>query len=93
MDLDAQCQRDDGRREGKYANYLAVGHNAVEVLLDFGQFYSDPGTLALHTRIITSPHYAREFSAILAEALDRYVQAHGPITAKDPDKGGLLRGP
>jgi hypothetical protein len=78
--------------DGKYANYIAVGHNAVEVLLDFGQFYSDE-RIVLHTRIITSPCYAREFSAVLAEALDRYVRVYGPIPTKEPSESRPLRGP
>jgi len=65
--------------EGRYANYFKVGHNAVEFLLDFGQFYPEAAHARLHTRIITSPQYAMALLEILRESLDRYVQTFGDI--------------
>ena len=71
--------QDTGQLEARYANYFKVGHNAVEFLLDFGQFHSDSGKAQLHTRIITSPIYAKALLEIIRESLDRYEQTFGPI--------------
>ena len=69
--------------EGRYANYFKVGHNAVEFLLDFGQFYPEGERAQLHTRIITGPAYAKALLDILRESIDQYEQAFGAIP-KEP---------
>ena len=65
--------------EGRYANYFEVGHNAFEFLIDFGQLYSETGTAQLHTRIITSPTYAKAFLETLRESVERYERTFGAI--------------
>lgn len=65
--------------EGRYANYFKVGHNPIEFLLDFGQFYPESEKAQLHTRIITSPIYAKALLEILQESIDRYEQTFGSI--------------
>ena len=65
--------------EGRYANYFRVGHNAFEFLLDFSQFYADSTEARGHTRIITSPAYAKALSEMLRESIRRYEEAFGPI--------------
>lgn len=65
--------------EGRYANYFKVGNNAFEFLLDFGQFYPEDGKAQLHTRIITSPIYAKALLQTLRESIDRHEQSFGAI--------------
>jgi hypothetical protein len=62
------------RLEGKYANYFEVGRNAFEFILDFGQFYSEDQEANLHTRIVTSPAYAKALLDILRESLGEHDQ-------------------
>ena len=69
---------------GRYANYFEVGHNAFEFLLDFGQLYSEEPEAQMHTRIITSPIFAKQLAETLNRALYQYEQAYGPV----PDKAG-----
>jgi hypothetical protein len=69
--------------EGRYANYFAVGHNAFEFVLGFGQVNPDCDIARLHTRVITTPTYARAFSKTLLESLARYEQTFGPIPSAD----------
>jgi hypothetical protein len=69
--------------EGRYANYFQIGHNAFEFLLDFGQLYSDREQETFHTRIITSPQYARELLKVLSEAVGQYEGAFGPIKQRE----------
>jgi len=68
-----------GQLEGRYANYFKVGHNAVEFLLDFGQFYSEREYPLLHTRIITNPSYVKVLVETIQESLLRYEREFGPV--------------
>ena len=65
--------------EGRYANAFQVGHNAFEFLLDFGQVAPESGQTHFHTRIITSPVYAKALAATLQESIHHYEQAFGTI--------------
>lgn len=65
--------------EGRYANYFKVGYNAFEFLLDCGQFYPEGKEAELHTRIITSPIYAKALLELLRESIDQYEQTFGTI--------------
>jgi len=68
-----------GAIEGKYANYFQIGHNAFEFLFDFGQLYADGKRERMHTRIVTSPSYAKELLKVLGESLERYETQFGAI--------------
>lgn len=70
---------DGGRLEGRFANYFKVGHNAFELLLDFGQFYPEGEQEQLHTRIVTTPCYAKILLDVLRESIAQYEQTFGPI--------------
>ena len=69
----------DKRLEGKYANYFAVGHNAHEFIIDFGQNYSETDQAELHTRIITGPSYAKALFELFHQSIGEYEEAHGAI--------------
>jgi hypothetical protein len=66
-----------GGIEGKYANYFQIGHNAFEFLLDFGQMYSDGTPERFHTRIVTSPSYAKELLKVLSDSIEQYESTFG----------------
>jgi len=72
-----------GDREGKYANYFQVGHNAYEFVVDFGQMYSDGQQEQIHTRIVTSPSYAKEFLEVLEHSVEQFEEKFGPIQRKE----------
>jgi hypothetical protein len=69
----------EGGPEGSYANYLAVGHNVYEFVLDFGQVYAGSETRHMHTRIVTNPAYAKAMAATLTAALEQFERAFGTI--------------
>ncbi len=75
---------DAGHIEGRYANNFKIGHNAFEFVLDFGQFYLESEQAKLHTRIITSPIYAKALLRTLRESIDQYEQTFGAI----PEENG-----
>ncbi len=67
------------RLEGRYANWFQIGHNAFEFLLDFGQHFPETSEMHLHTRIITSPTYAKALFELLQTSIEQYEESHGPI--------------
>lgn len=70
------------RLEGRYANWFQIGHNAFEFLLDFGQHFPETSEMHLHTRIITSPIYAKALFEVLQTSIEQYEESHGPIPAE-----------
>jgi hypothetical protein len=79
MDDDNENSQNASPLEGRYANYFEVGHNAVEFLLDFGQYYPDSQQARLYIRIITTPIYVRALFKTLGESIDQYEQTFGAI--------------
>ena len=65
--------------DGLYSNFFKVGHNVFVFMLDFGQFYPESEEVQLHTRIITSPIYAKALLETLQESIASYEQTFGPI--------------
>ena len=86
MSDECKDPQDAGQLEGRYANYFKVGHNAFEFLLDFGQFYPESKKEQFHTRIVTSPFYAKALLEILRESSDRYEQTFGAIPSEPSKK-------
>ncbi|BBO82258.1 hypothetical protein DSCO28_28240 [Desulfosarcina ovata subsp. sediminis] len=69
-----------GHPEGRYANFFKVGHNAYEFVIDFGQSYADdPQRESIHSRVVTSPAYAKVLLKILQDAIGRYDAKFGSI--------------
>ena len=64
---------------GNYANYLNVGCNAFEFVLDFGQFYPEEGHAGACVRIVTSPVYCKRFLRTLEQALREYEAEYGAV--------------
>ena len=62
--------------EGKYSNFFKVGHNAYEIVLEFGQLYQGEDAPRVHSRVITSPAYVRELIAMLLRTLQDYEEAN-----------------
>lgn len=72
----------DAHLEGRYANYIRVGHNAFEFLLDFGQLYPENPNPLTHTRIVTSPTYAKVFLETIRDSIEQYEATFGPIDGR-----------
>jgi len=63
----------------RYANYFEIGHNAAEFVFDFGQAYSTAEERQLHTRIVTSPSYAKALLRLLERSIERHERTYGEI--------------
>jgi hypothetical protein len=75
--------------EGQYANYLRIGSNAVEFVLDFGQQVAGDSPPEIVIRVFTTPALAKEFLRVLQESVDSYEAMRGPIQARGSwDEGG-----
>jgi hypothetical protein len=83
MSNEKKTPHENGQPDGRYANYFKVGHNAFEFLFDFGQIYEQGRTAPLHTRIITTPVYAKSLLGLLQEAVGQYEQLFGTIPDAD----------
>ena len=59
--------------KGVYANYFEVGQTAFEFVIDFGQRYRGQPPSTCHTRIVTSPVYARALLRTLNSAMARHT--------------------
>ena len=68
-------------REGKYANYIAVGHNPFEFYVDFGQYDPQSQKVQMHTRIVTSPAYAKMMGRTLSSSVESFERENGTIPA------------
>ena len=79
MSTEGEGGPDSDPLQGQYANYLKVGYNAFEFLLDFGQLHSESLEPRIHTRIITGPAYAKAMLVVLRDSIARYEQAFGVI--------------
>jgi len=73
--------KDAERLVGRYANYLKIGCNAFEFLFDFGQSHPDEREPQFHTRLITSPAYAKAFLETFRDAVENYESEYGVIPA------------
>jgi hypothetical protein len=65
--------------KGVYSNYFEIGHTAFEFVVDFGQAYAGKAVVPCHTRIVTTPVYARVLLEVLQKAVAEYDKAFGPL--------------
>ena len=65
--------------EAKYTNLFRVGYNAFEVLVEFGQSYPGTDPDLIHSRIATSPTYARAFLKMLTRSIEGYERDYGSM--------------
>lgn len=78
MDDDCGDSEEQLPLEGRYANFFQVGHNAFEFVFEFGQANMREA-VRYHTRIVTSPAYAKQFLKLMHESIEKYEQAFGAI--------------
>jgi hypothetical protein len=71
--------------EARYTNYFEVGQNALEFIMDFGQYHPDSRDPLFHTSVVTGPVYAKLLLRLLTEAVERHEATHGPIAAANDD--------
>ena len=65
--------------EGTYANLAIITHSPAEFVVDFVNVMPGTPKSKVKSRIILTPMHAKRFMKALAENVDRYEQANGPI--------------
>jgi len=65
--------------QGRYSNFFKIGYTAFEFLLDFGQVYTDSGADNVHTRIVTTPQYAKALAELLMQTLKDFETKYGQM--------------
>lgn len=86
MAEDSAAEDHSDRLEGRYANLFRVGHNAFEVIVEFGQFYKGNQHPVMHTKIVTSPAYAKALLGLLESFAEEYEKTFGPIAVPNLDE-------
>lgn len=70
---------DEAANASRYANVFNIGHNAFEVVIEFGQQLSDAENVTIHTSIVTLPIYAQALNRALGDSLSQYEAQFGEI--------------
>ena len=65
--------------EGTYANLAIITHSHAEFVIDFVNVMPGTPKSKVKSRTIFTPMHAKRFMKALAENIDRYEAAHGPI--------------
>jgi hypothetical protein len=79
MNEDQAGDKDHARFEGRYANCFNSGFNAFDFVFEFGQHFPGEGDPHWHSKVITSPAYAKAIFETIRESLTRYESIYGPI--------------
>jgi hypothetical protein len=69
--------------ERRYADFVQVGHNAFEFMLDFGQMTEGGETVNYGIRVVGNPQFAKALWATLGEAICEYERAFGMIRSAE----------
>jgi hypothetical protein len=62
-------------KEGHYANFFQIGHNASEFLIEFGQ--QEAGERVFHTRIYVRAKQARILADLMNSTLEQHERIFG----------------
>lgn len=66
--------------EGTYSNLVMISHSPEEFILDFIRVVPGVQKARVKSRIIVTPQHAKRLLGALEENIERYEQAHGPIS-------------
>lgn len=68
--------------EGEYANLAMIAHSNSEFVIDFIRMMPGVPKAKVKARIVVTPEHAKRLLSALADNVERYEQAHGPIKAQ-----------
>ncbi|MBN8809816.1 MULTISPECIES: DUF3467 domain-containing protein [Sphingomonas] len=82
-DADPAMRAETSRAPASYVNYFELGQNPFEFLIDLGQYYPSGnegvGAIAIHTRLVLTPPYAKMLSELLARSVHEHERENGPV--------------
>lgn len=68
--------------EGVYSNLVMIAHSGEEFVLDFIRVVPGVSKARVKSRIIVTPEHAKRLLRALSENIERYENAHGPISER-----------
>ena len=77
----------DDELMGRYSNLLRIAHTREEFILDFINVV--PPQPVVVSRVVTSPGHLKRILRALAQNLQRYEEAFGPIEEAPEPQGTL----
>lgn len=84
---------DEKTAEGTYSNLAIINHSVSEFVVDFISVMPGRPKGKVKSRIILTPQHAKKFLKALADNVQRFEQAHGPIKDYDHPTIPLNFGP
>lgn len=76
--------------EGRYADRFKIGYHSSVFVLGFDQSFYENEEKRIHTRIITTPEYAKAFLELLQESIGQYEKEYGLIPREPMSTGSAL---
>ena len=73
----------------RYVNYFEVSHNAVEFLLDFGQYQPELEAVSVHSRMAFGPTHAKLLVTLLSRAMLEFENQYGAVADLLPESDPL----
>ncbi|MFM1746248.1 MAG: hypothetical protein RLZZ630_2185 [Bacteroidota bacterium] len=73
--------------EGIYSNLAIITHSNAEFVVDFVKVMPGVPKARVKSRIVLTPQHAKRLLSALADNVQKYEQAHGPI--KQTESVGL----
>jgi hypothetical protein len=64
---------------GIYSNFAVIAHSPIEFVVDFAQLLPGMQQASIRSRILLAPHHAKQLLNLLADNIQRFERAHGPI--------------
>jgi Protein of unknown function (DUF3467) len=83
MNDDSESAHAHASLEGRYVNCFNSGYNAFEFVFEFGQFFPGGGDAQWHTKVITSPPYAKALLETIQASIANYERTYGSIPSLD----------
>jgi hypothetical protein len=80
-------QQHDTPPDAKYTNYMAVGFNAYEFILEFGHVIDDE-PVRVHTRLIMTPAIVNLLCRSLCESVRQYGESFGLVDGPSQETAG-----
>lgn len=65
--------------KGQYANLSIVSHSQMEFILDFAAILPGMTNPSVNSRVVMTPHHAKQLLKMLHENVERYETAFGQI--------------
>ena len=74
--------------ERRYVNYLKLGFNREEFVMDFGQYHEGDPEAVLHTGLVTTTQTAQAFLKAIADAVEEWRKEFGGLGPDATPPGG-----